>query len=159
MADNHPLTEDAIEKMWPGADPAVVRGQFDALMALCQRKAIIFPKYPEHMAQIVVEKSRDFPDRLNELKAALDAVPDHLRRYVWKADKKQSFGDKYVRLHGDDGHGFGRQYLAAVPATPQGYFGGLADFMAAANPDTIGMLLAELSRLQAENAELRGELP
>lgn len=139
----HPLSDEQIAEFWPDADPADIRRQFDALMAqIAHSSWKPFPKYHEHMAGIVVEKARTLPDRVNGLKAALAGLPEHWRNYQWACDAKQSFGEKYVRVIGDDGHGMGRQYIAAIPAGPKGYFGTLGEFIAAANPDTVGMLLA-----------------
>ncbi|AZO67644.1 hypothetical protein [Mesorhizobium sp. M6A.T.Cr.TU.016.01.1.1] len=139
----HPLTDEQIAEFWPDADPSDIRRQFDALMAhLTISKARPFPRFPEHMAEIVAEKARTLPDRVNGLKAALAGIPEHWRQYQWSADAKQSFGEKYVRVIGDSGHGTGRQWIAAIPAGPKGNFGTVAEYIAAANPDTITMLLS-----------------
>ena len=154
------LTDAQIDQYWPGQDHAEIRRQFLALMTqlskVWHRK---FPRHPELFAAIAAEKARDLPERLSMLRAALEGLPEHWQQWQWIADVKPVFGEKYVRsVYGDNGHGMGRQVIAAVPADKH-YFGTLSDFIAAANPDTIGMLLGELSRLQAENDELRRAAP
>ncbi|RWQ35792.1 MAG: hypothetical protein EOS20_17110, partial [Mesorhizobium sp.] len=147
----HPLTDEQIAEFWPDADPSDIRRQFDSLMAhLTISKARPFPRFPEHMAEVVAEKARTLPDRVNGLKAALAGIPEHWRQYQWSADAKQSFGEKYVRVIGDSGHGTGRQWIAAIPAGPKGNFGTVAEYIAAANPDTITMLLSAYQGLNSD---------
>lgn len=160
--NTHYLTDDMISEFWPDIDTdegrADIRRQFDALMEQCRTTKRDFPRWPDTMSRVVLEKARTLPDRINGLKAALDAIPAHLRKYQWTADPKAAFGQKYIRFHdvvGDDGHGFGRQWIATVPAD-RGYFGGLADFIAAANPDTVSMLIARIEELEKEIKVAKG---
>lgn len=150
------LTDAQIDEYWPGADHNEIRKQFAALMAQIGKVwHRSFPRHHELFAEIAAEKARELPERLAVLRAALEGLPDQWQQWQWMADAKPVFGEKYVRsVYGDNGHGMGRQVIAAVPADKH-YFGTLSDFIAAANPDTIGMLLGELSRLQAENDKLR----
>ncbi|RWF33743.1 hypothetical protein [Mesorhizobium sp.] len=151
----HPLSDEQIAEFWPDADPADIRRQFDALMAhLARNPRKGFPRYAEHMAEIVAEKARTLPDRINGLKAALAGLPEQWKNWQWAADAKQAFGEKYVRVVGDNGYGMGRQYIAAVPAGPKGYFGTVCEFIAAANPDTVGMLLSALDTAEAREPAL-----
>jgi hypothetical protein len=147
------LTDAQIDEYWPGADHADIRRQFAALMAqLGKVWHRSFPRHHELFAEITAEKARELPERLSVLRSALEGLPES---WQWIAEPKPVFGDKYVRsVYGDNGHGMGRQVVAAVPADKH-YFGTLSDFIAAANPDTITMLLGELARLQAENDQLR----
>lgn len=144
----HPLTDEAIAEFWPGDDPQMIRKQFDALM---QQLQLVwhrsFPRHHELFATIAREKASEVPERVSNLTAALAGLPEHWRQWQWVADDKPVFGEKYVRsVYGDNGHGMGRQVVAAVPADKH-YFGTLSDFIAAANPDTITMLLAERAEL------------
>ncbi|MER9706088.1 hypothetical protein NKJ10_17835 [Mesorhizobium sp. M0204] len=128
-----------------------IRRQFNALMEQVRVTARRgFPRWPEVMAPVVAEKARTLPDRLNGLKAALAGLPEHWRQWQWSADAKQSFGEKYVRVLGDNGLGMGRQYIAAIPAGPKTYFGTVAEYIAAANPDTITMLLSAYEGLSSD---------
>ncbi|MCZ7451060.1 hypothetical protein O8B93_26175 [Agrobacterium rhizogenes] len=156
---NHPVTDEFIAQRWPEIDTPEGRGeirrQFDALMEQIRNAAWKpFPRFHDHMASIVVEKSRTLPDRLNNLKAALAGIPPHLLKYQWKADERPHFGNKSVRVEptdiaGDDGHGFGRQWIARVNHVSKNYVGTLADFIAAANPDTVGMMIARIEHLES----------
>ncbi|MER9680791.1 hypothetical protein NKJ23_15865 [Mesorhizobium sp. M0184] len=144
--EHHPLTDETIAAYWPDVDTDEgrneIRRQFDALMEQVRlTKRQPFPIHPEVMAPVIGEKARTLPDRLNGLKAALAGLPEHWLQWQWAADAKQSFGEKYVRVIGDNGLGMGRQWIAAVPADKH-YFGTLAEYIAAANPDTIRMLIA-----------------
>lgn len=143
----HPLPDEFIAMHWPGKDVEEIRHKFDVLMDHLVVRSVIreFPRFPEHMADIVAEKARTLPDRINALKAALDGIPEHLRQYQWAATKP-AFGEQGVVIAGDNGHGYGRQWVAAVPARKP-YFGTLGEFIAAANPDTVGMMVAQLDRL------------
>lgn len=146
----HPLSDAQIAEFWPGADPAEIRPQFDALMA--QMRLVwhrSFPRPHELFATVATEKARELPERVATLSAALAGLPEHWRQWQWMADAKPVFGEKYVRsVYGDNGHGMGRQAIAVVPADRY-YFGTVADFIAAANPDTVGMLLAALKEAEA----------
>ncbi|MER8394026.1 hypothetical protein NKH10_19240 [Mesorhizobium sp. M1340] len=152
---NHPLSDETIAEYWPDMDTPEgrvdIRRQFNALMEQVRLTATRgFPRWPEVMAPVVAEKARTLPDRLNGLKAALAGLPEHWRQWQWSADAKQSFGEKYVRVVGDSGYGMGRQYIAAIPAGPKTYFGTVAEYIAAANPDTITMLLSAYESLSSD---------
>jgi hypothetical protein len=159
VADPHPLTDAWIADNYPEAEPETIRRQFDALMKQIELSSWKpFPRFPEVMARVVVEKARTLPDRVNGLLAALAGLPEHWRQWQWAADTKQSFGSKYVRVLGDSGAGMGVQYIADTPGGHPEYFGKLAEFIAAANPDTIGMLLAERAEM-LKAAEPKAPLP
>lgn len=100
------------------------------------------------MATIKAAKARTLPERIEDLETAMAGLPPW-DRYQWIADTKQAFGDKRVRAHvvGDDGYGEGRQWIAAVPGDNS--FGTLADYIAAANPDTVRLLLNRIAELEA----------
>ncbi|MDI6026747.1 hypothetical protein QBK99_11150 [Corticibacterium sp. UT-5YL-CI-8] len=146
----HPLSDAQIEEYWPGADPAEIREQFDALMR--QLGLVWHRSFPQHhklFAGITAERAKDLPARVADLKTALAGLPKHWDQWQWKADEKPVFGERYVRsVYGDNGHGMGRQVIAAVPADKH-YFGTVADFIAAANPDTLRLLIARLDELEA----------
>jgi hypothetical protein len=156
---DHPLTDAWIADNYPEAEPETIRRQFDALMKQIELSSWKpFPRFPEVMARVVTEKARTLPDRVNGLLAALAGLPEHWRQWQWGADTKQSFGSKYVRVLGDSGMGMGVQYIADTPGGDPQYFGKLAEFIAAANPDTIGMLLAERAEM-LKAAEPKAPLP
>lgn len=158
MENDHPLTDAQISEFWPGSDPAEIRRQFDALMKQVTLKApnAPFPRFPETMANVVAGKSKSLPQRIADLQAALDGLPDHWKQWQWIADPRQSFGNRYIRsIVGNNGHGMGRQAIATVSGSESWYFGTLADFIAAANPDTICMLLARIAEAEAEIAALK----
>lgn len=152
--NTHALTDAEIAEFWPEMDTPEgreeIRKQFFALMA--QLRVVwhrSFPRHHELFAQITSEKASELPERIANLKAALAGLPEHWRQWQWKADEKPVFGERYVRsVYGDNGHGFGRQAIAVVPADRH-YFGTVADFIAAANPDTVSMLLARIDELEA----------
>lgn len=159
----HPLTDNFIAEHYPDSNTTEgrdeLRRQFDALMNQIRTSSWKpFPRFPDTMARIVVEKARALPDRINGLKASLYALPPHWRQWQWIADEKPAFGERYVRssIVGDNGHGFGRQWIACVNHVSKSYVGSLADFIAAANPDTVSMLVARIEELEAENAVLKG---
>lgn len=160
MTQPHPLTDEQIAEFWPDSDPAEIRRQFDALMKQIATKAphADFPRHHETMARVVAEKAKSLPQRMDNLRTAMDGLPPHWKQWQWTADPKQSFGEHYVRsVAGDNGHGMGRQAIASVPGGHKHYFGTLADFIAAANPDTIGMLLARIEELETALAEQGGD--
>lgn len=155
----HPMTDEFIAQRWPDNDTPdgreEIRLQFDALMDQINRSSVtLFPRWPDAMAAVVIEKTRTLPDRINGLKAALAGIPPHLLKYQWKADERPHFGNKSVRVEptdiaGDDGHGFGRQWIARVNHVSKNYVGTLANFIAAANPDTVGMMIARIEHLES----------
>jgi hypothetical protein len=154
----HPLGDDQIEEYWPGENPAEIRKQFDALMS--QLRLVwhrSFPRHHELFAQVSADKAQELPVRIAALQTALDGLPDHWRQWQWYAVPKPVFGERKIRsVYGDNGHGMGRQVVAAVPADRH-YFGTVADFIAAANPDTIQLLLSALAAKDAEIAALKKE--
>lgn len=154
----HPLSDDQIEEYWPGENPAEIRKQFDALMS--QLRLVwhrSFPRHHELFAQVSADKAQELPVRIAALQTALDGLPDHWRQWQWYAVPKPVFGEREIRsVYGDNGHGMGRQVVAAVPADRH-YFGTVADFIAAANPDTIQLLLSALAAKDAEIAALKKE--
>lgn len=98
-------------------------------------------RFPEHMARIVALKDTTLSERIQQLAEAIGLLPKHLHQYQWVADKKQAFGEKSVRsVAGDNGLGMGRQAIAVIPS----HLTAVPEFIAAANPDTIAMLLSEL---------------
>lgn len=158
-AIEHPLSDVCIERLWPGADPIETRVQFDALMK--QLKMVWHRSFPHHrelFAQVTADKAQELPQRIAALETALAGLPAHWQQWQWYAVPKPVFGEREVRsVYGDNGHGMGRQIVAAVPADRH-YFGTVADFIAAANPDTIRMLLAALAAKDAEIERLTGQL-
>ncbi|GGD43909.1 hypothetical protein GCM10011335_53180 [Aureimonas glaciei] len=129
--------------MWPDLDhiaafkpwnklPKKQRPSLESLAALGER--------------ITAEKSRPLEERVEILRAAIEGLPAHWRQWQWEADPKAYFGEKFVSVLGDNGKGRGRQAIATVQACSAPYFGTLAEFIAAANPDTIRMLLDERDR-------------
>lgn len=112
------------------------------------------PRFPDHMAQIVAAKNERLPERLQTLIAAIEAIPEYMRQYQWQADAKQAFGSKWVRaIAGDNGKGAGRQAIAEVVGHID-----VADYIAAANPDTVSMLIAEAATLRDRLARMEGAL-
>lgn len=123
------------------ADLDAEKARADALQAERDEFERQIPRFPDHMARIVEAKNAGLPDRLKGLVAAIEAIPEHMRQYQWQADEKQRFGSKWVRaVAGDNGKGMGRQLIAEVVGHID-----VADFVAAANPDTVAMLLTSLA--------------
>jgi len=97
-------------------------------------------RFPELMQRILDAKAEPLEPRIATLRAALQSLPESFLRYQWEADERQSFGSKWVRsVAGNNGLGMGRQAIAECPQ----HIPGLASYIAAANPDTIGLLLAK----------------
>jgi hypothetical protein len=104
-------------------------------------------RYPELKARIDAAKARPLAERIDDIKTAIAGLPEHWSQYQWVADQKHAFGDKRIRtICGDDGYGQGRQWIATVPGDNS--FGTLADYVAAANPDTVQMLLDRIAELE-----------
>lgn len=127
----------------------------DEAIAEAARLERLTTRFPEHMALIVSLKTETFSERVARLHNALTALGDNTHQYQWVADVRSVFGDRFVRsVDGDNGHGMGRQAIAAVPC----HLEGVAEFIAAANPDTMALLIAELlantNRAQAAEAKL-----
>lgn len=109
-------------------------------------------RFPELMARIVALKDQPLSERVDALRLALTGLTEHIHQYQWEADNKQHFGEKTVRsVSGNNGQGMGRQAIAHIPS----HLRGVAGFIAAANPDTIAMLLGEFLSVtaRAEAAE------
>ena len=156
---DHYLSDEMISEFWPEiTTPEAredLRTQFKALMTqLGKVWHRSFPRHHELFAQITADRAKSLPHRIAELETALAGLPEHWWQWQWKADEKPVFGEKYVRsVYGDNGHGMGRQVVASVPADRH-YFGTVADFIAAANPDTVTMLLARLRDLETQTLEI-----
>lgn len=88
-------------------------------------------------------------EELDKLREAAEGVPDHIRLKGWFAGKEQ-FGQQFV--YADDFRGMGRQHIASLPAS-KGYFGTMADFIAAANPAHVLALLDLIAAQQKQIAE------
>jgi hypothetical protein len=96
-------------------------------------------RFPELMATIKSTKTAGLPERISAILAAIEAMPEGFGNYQWESDERHLFGDKWVRtVAGNNGLGTGRQAIAAVP----NHLTGVAQYIAAANPDTVLMLIA-----------------
>jgi chromosome segregation ATPase len=112
------------------------------------------PKFPEHMEQVLASKREDLPPRVARVLSAMEKLPEYFRRYQWAADTKSVFGEKFVRtVAGDNGRGTGRQWIATTPH----HIDGLAEYIAAASPDTFALLISERDAATARVAELEAE--
>ena len=108
-------------------------------------------RYPELMARIQSAKSEGTDSRIIALREALCELPPDFFNYQWEADEKPAFGEKFVRtVAGNNGLGMGPQWVATTPH----HISGLARFIAAANPDTVGLLLAQLQAAEVGKARL-----
>ena len=110
-------------------------------------------RFPELIAHIMAEKNLLLPDRIERLKSSLADLSPDIARYQWEADAKPAFGEKYIRhVAGNDGEGTGRQWMASTPP----HIKGLAEYIAAANPDTVALLLAQLTaaNTRADQADI-----
>lgn len=131
----------------PTDEVARLTAERDALKAEVERLTENTNRFPALMASILEAKGEDLDSRVSKLIAAMKALPWDFHRYQWEADAKPAFGEKFVRsVAGNDGMGMGRQWIATTPS----HIDGLAAYIAAANPDTIAMLLAERDEMQAE---------
>ena len=143
------ISDEWIAERWPDQDPAEVRRRFDALMdKLGETPWRGIPGYPETMQPVLAWAAMLPVERIETLTAALADVPEHLRDYLYVAEKP-AFGEqrvKYENVVGDNGHGMGRQAIAITPYV-KGY--NLAPWIAAASPGNVGALLAELHRHRA----------
>lgn len=114
-------------------------------------------KFPELKARVDAAKAMPLTDRIVKLREAMAGLPDYLANYQWVAAERHAFGEKRVHSYrdiaGEDGLGTGRQWIATVPG--DNLFGTLADFIAAANPDTIRMLLERVAVLEAALSEAK----
>lgn len=134
------ISDEWIAERWPDQDPAEVRRRFDALMGkLGETPWRGIPHFPDTMAPVLAAEARLPGQRIADLAAALDGVPERLRAYEWFAGQVV-FGEQWVSVHGDDGHGMGRQAIAGCPG---GKRFNLAPFIAAASPRNVAALLAE----------------
>jgi hypothetical protein len=85
---------------------------------------------------------------LDAIEAAARGVPDHIRQQGWFVGPP-SFGQQYV--YAGNAEGNGKQHIASLPRD-KGYFGTLAEFIAAANPQSVLALIA-LARRAAQPVE------
>lgn len=143
------ISDEWIAERWPDQDPAEVRRRFDALMdKLGETPWRGMPHFPEVMQPVLAWAAMLPRERIELLTAALAEVPEHLREQPWVATRP-SWGQqsvKFENVHGDNGHGMGRQAVASTPYV-KGY--NLAPWIAAASPGNVAALLAELERLSA----------
>ncbi|WP_417261646.1 hypothetical protein [Celeribacter sp.] len=103
------------------------------------------PLFPDHMQSVLDKKNEGLAPRVKRITSAMGKFSDSFKKYQWEADVKQVFGEKYVRtVAGDNGRGMGRQYIATTPH----HIDGLAEYIAAANPDTVSMLISELAEMK-----------
>lgn len=156
MSAEAPIISDAwIAERWPNQDPAEVRRRFDALMdKLGETPWRGIPGFPELMANVLAAAARLPSQRIDDLVAAaakaLGEMPQHIRDYEWFAGKP-AFGDQYVSVYGDDGHGMGRQ---AIACSPGGKAFGIAPFIAAVSPRNVLALLGEIHHLRQRVTDL-----
>lgn len=135
-----------------------LQAERDAALEEANRLRTNRDRFPELMARVMAEKNLPLPDRIDRLKIALADLPTDVAKYQWEADQKPLFGEKYVRcVSGNDGEGMGRQWFATTPS----HIRGLANYIAAANPDTVTMLLVErdaaIDLAEAAEAEVASE--
>jgi|GEM_PF-4224209 len=109
-AETHPLSDSQIAEFWPDSDSPEgrheIRRQLDALMdAIAKTPKRQFPRFPDLMVGVVVDKARPLEDRIALLEAALTNIPEFWCQYQWRADAKAIFGDRLV--YGDNGRGQG----------------------------------------------------
>jgi len=84
---------------------------------------------------------------LDHLEALADAMPEHLQLKGWYV-AALSFGKQHV--YADNVKGQGRQHIASLPAHKT-YFAGLAEFIAAFDPNTVKQLITLARRAQPED--------
>ena len=119
--------------------------RIEALEAENERLQHEVPLFPEHMASVLAAKRESLQPRVTRITEAMEKLPEYFRRYQWQADNKQAFGEKFIRsVAGDSGRGMGRQWIATTPQ----HIDGLAEYIAAASPDTVALLIAENARLR-----------
>lgn len=87
--NNHPLSDSLIAEHWPDADTpggrSEIRRQFDALMRQVRTSSSKpFPRHPEVMAPIVIEKARPLSERPDTV-AMLVARIEELEALMGKA--------------------------------------------------------------------------
>jgi hypothetical protein len=153
MTDQTPaaptISDEWIAERWPDQDPVEVRRRFDALMdKLGESPWRGMPRWPEVMQPVLAWAAMLPRERIELLSDALADVPEHLREQPWIATRP-SWGTqsvKFENVHGDNGHGMGRQAVASTPFV-KGY--NLAPWIAAASPGNVAVLLAELERLSS----------
>ena len=103
-------------------------------------------RFPDLMARIIEAKDEPLNPRIDRLITAMSKLSGYMHQYQWEADERQMFGDKWVRsVCGNNGLGMGGQAIAACPQ----HIDGLAEYIAAANPDTVAMLISGLLEAQA----------
>lgn len=111
-------------------------------------------RFPELMARVRSDKSQQLQPRIDLVLSAIAAMPEGFGNYQWETDERQLFGEKWVRsVAGNNGNGMGRQAIAAVP----NHLTGVAPYIAAANPDTVLLLIVELAGAEAERDRLAAD--
>ena len=129
--------------------------RIEALEAEVVRLKANHSRFPEAMAAVAAAKSAPLPERIKEIGEAMAEIPEVYWGAQWVADAKPAFGEKYVRhVAGDNGQGMGRQWLATTPP----HIPGLARYIAAANPDTLSMMMEAITEALAGEDELREAL-
>lgn len=141
------LTKEEAEGLVAERAAAIRRAE--AAEAECARITKNTTRFPDLMARIIAAKDQPLPDRIEALVDVMQKMDEYLHKYQWEADAKPLFGDKLISVGGDNGEGTGRQWIADTPS----HLTGLAEYIAAANPDTVAMLIAELA--EARRALLR----
>lgn len=107
-------------------------------------------RFPELLARINAAKATPLSERVEAVLSAVNSMPEGFGNYQWEAHERQLFGDKWVgSVAGNDGRGMGRQAIAAVPS----HLSGVANYIAATNPDTVLTLIAENEETRAALAE------
>lgn len=148
-------TGSAHDTMLESADTiAALREKLEAAEAEVQRLTDNSNRFPDLMARILAAKGEPLEPRIERVIAAMQTLRADLMRYQWDADQRPLFGEKRVAVSGNNGLGTGRQYVADTP----NHIDGLADYIAAANPDTVAMPIAALTeaRAQAPAAKIEG---
>ena len=125
-----------------------LRERAEAAEAENQRLAENTNRFPDLMARILAAKDEPLDPRIERVITAMQKLPDYFLRYQWEADARPIFGEKRVGIGGDRGWGLGRQHIADTPS----HIDGLADYIAAANPDTVAMLIAALTAARRAEA-------
>ena len=91
------------------------------------------------------------PDRAL-LRSLAEGVPAHVQQSGWYASRQR---DGYRSIYADNFSGMGRQAIGTVCSSSgsKGYFGTLADYVAAACPRTVLRLLDRIGELEKALAD------